>query len=355
MPRCLSSPATIVGTQQGDVLLGTPGPDVIVARGGDDLLLGRGGDDLLCGGAGEDTARGGPGSDRLAGGAGGDDLTGGPGADTCLSGGVNSGCEAPQYYVSLGDSLAQGVQPDEDGHAGLTNEGYVDALFADLRDRVPGLRLMKLGCPGETTESMVDGASSLCPYPQGSQLAEAASFLDTHPGMVALVTIDVGANDLLDCAVTADPVCVEEGLSTVAELLPEILAQLRAGGGPSVPVLGMNYYDPVLAAWLLGPDWQDLAEQSVEATVALNETLEAAYQEVAAPVADVETAFSTTDFTSTAQLPGFGTVPLNVARICQWTWMCAPAPVGPDVHANAEGYEVVAGAFEAVLPLDLVA
>jgi hypothetical protein len=56
--------------------------------------------------------------------------------------------------------------------------------------------------------------------------------------------------------------------------------------------------------------------------------------------------FSTADFTDTAVLPGVGTVPLNVARICTWTWMCAPAPVGPNIHANAAGYRVIAAAFE---------
>jgi hypothetical protein len=45
-------------------------------------------------------------------------------------------------------------------------------------------------------------------------------------------------------------------------------------------------------------------------------------------------------------LPGVGTVPLNVARICEWTWMCAPSPVGPNIHANATGYRHIAAAFE---------
>ncbi len=50
-----------------------------------------------------------------------------------------------------------------------------------------------------------------------------------------------------------------------------------------------------------------------------------------------------------ATLPGAGTVPLNVARICQWTWMCAPPPVGPNIHANAAGYQVIAAAFQQVI------
>ncbi len=67
------------------------------------------------------------------------------------------------------------------------------------------------------------------------------------------------------------------------------------------------------------------------------------------PVADVQAAFSTTDFADTATLPGIGTVPLNVARICTWTWMCAPAPIGPNIHANSAGYQVIAVAFQQVI------
>jgi hypothetical protein len=60
-------------------------------------------------------------------------------------------------------------------------------------------------------------------------------------------------------------------------------------------------------------------------------------------------AFSTTDFATMVPLPPFGPVPLNVARLCQWTWVCAPAPLGPDNHANAAGYYAIAEAFAAVL------
>ena len=57
-------------------------------------------------------------------------------------------------------------------------------------------------------------------------------------------------------------------------------------------------------------------------------------------VADVETAFSTLAFEPTVPLPGHGDVPLNVARICQWTTMCTKL----DFHANPA---------ERVLPLNL--
>ena len=37
-----------------------------------------------------------------------------------------------------------------------------------------------------------------------------------------------------------------------------------------------------------------------------------------------------------------GDVPVNVALVCQWTWMCAPPPQGPNVHTNPSGAFVIA-------------
>jgi len=63
----------------------------------------------------------------------------------------------------------------------------------------------------------------------------------------------------------------------------------------------------------------------------------------------VQAAFSATDFADTATLPGVGTVPLNAARICECTWMCAPSPIRPNIHANSTGYQVIAVAFRQVI------
>jgi len=111
----------------------------------------------------------------------------------------------------------------------------------------------------------------------------------------------------------------------------------------------MNYYDPFLADYMTGSAGQAVATQSVNLDVSFNSLLGASFGSFGIPVADVQTAFSTTDFTDTATLPGVGTVPLNVARICEWTWMCAPSPVGPDIHANQVGYQVIAVAFQQVI------
>ena len=103
------------------------------------------------------------------------------------------------YYVSLGDSLAQGYQPtggpfSADSPPGY-NHGYADELFKLVRERYTQLREVKLGCGGATTMSMRFG--DFCSYEHGTQVAEAVAFLQEHTGDVAFVTIDIGANDLL--------------------------------------------------------------------------------------------------------------------------------------------------------------
>ncbi|MGH3208296.1 MAG: hypothetical protein ACRDNO_11090 [Trebonia sp.] len=60
---------------------------------------------------------------------------------------------ATTYYLALGDSLSRGVQPDATGASVETARGYPDLVYARLRHGHPGLRLVQLGCPGETTET----------------------------------------------------------------------------------------------------------------------------------------------------------------------------------------------------------
>jgi lysophospholipase L1-like esterase len=256
---------------------------------------------------------------------------------------------AERYYLSLGDSLAAGYQPIDPTDS--LHQSYADQLVTALQAKHPhlSLTLKKLGCYGETTATMITGG--LCPYPYGSQLAEAVVFLRLHRGAVALVTIDIGANDE-DCPITVplDWRCIGHGLRAIKRDLPTILTTLREAAGPEVPIVGMNYYAPFLALWLQGESGRVDAIANLPAFLLFNETLEQIYKTHGLPVADVESAFSTTDFSTTVLTPDLGPIPLNVARICQWTWMCAPPPLGPDIHANAEGYGVIAGAFVKVLP-----
>lgn len=254
---------------------------------------------------------------------------------------------AKPYYVSLGDSLAAGVQPIGDpADLYRTDAGYAEQLLAIARRDSPKLALIKLGCPGETTATMIAGG--ICPYPHGSQLDEAIAFLHAHRSKVAFITIDIGANDF-PCQ---EAQCIPAGVTSISTNLPSILAALRNAAGPDVPIVGMTIYNPILAAWLLGPDGQAYARLSATQLMGpVNGLLRGLFQAAGVGVADIETAFSSNDFDTLVELPGVGTVPLNVARICAWTWVCAPPPLGPDNHPNAAGYGAIAGAFAFTLGL----
>ena len=262
----------------------------------------------------------------------------------CGSSSSSTSSARTTYYVSVGDSLSVGTQPNSSGQSVRTNQGYADQLYNSLRSSRPGLQLVKLGCPGETTETMTQGGK--CQYAQGSQMGAATAFLRAHQGSVAFLTIDMGANDVDSCAPggNVDVNCVLTGFKRIQNQLPAILQQLRAAGGPQLPIVGMNLYDPFLAQYLNGPGGQTVATASVSFADQLNGDFASIYRAAGDPMADVAAAFSTDDRTPT-DLAGHGTVPTNVARICQWTWMCTPKPVGPNIHANATGYQMIAAAF----------
>lgn len=249
---------------------------------------------------------------------------------------------APAYYLALGDSLSRGVQPNPaTGVLVETNQGYVDGLYKHLRLRRPGLRLAKLGCSGETTATMIVGGT--CEYPLVSQLEQAVDFLETN--RVALVTLSIGGDNILHCLTLQeiDQTCVTNGIGLAAANLPYILARLRAAAGPGVPIVAMNYYDPFLGLWIFGPAGKALADQSLEITKFFNQLLGGIYAQAQVPVADVARAFRITNTT-----PVFN-VPLNVLVTLAWTWMGLPPPKGPDIHPNAIGYAVTAGAFVQVM------
>lgn len=246
----------------------------------------------------------------------------------------------PSYYLALGDSLAIGEQPSANGLV-PTNHGYVDDLYAALRLIKPGLQLVKLGCSGETFQTMISGG--VCNYAAGSQLNAAVEFLETHN--VALVTLDIGANDVDTCVdistLQVNEDCVTTGIGNVGTYLPQILTALRGAAKRGTPIFAMNYYDPFLAAWTLGASGQALAQGSLTATASFNTALQTAYQAFDVPVADVAKAYHITDFTPVPVI----NLPLNVFLEVTWTWAGAPAPLGPDPHPNAGGYAVIADAF----------
>jgi lysophospholipase L1-like esterase len=108
-------------------------------------------------------------------------------------------------------------------------------------------------------------------------------------------------------------------------------------------IVATNYYDPFLAAWKLVPlpNGQTLANTSLKAATELNEVIESVSQAYHIPAADVAEAFHISNFTPLPEV----NLPLNVFLTLTCTWMGAPAPFGPNIHPNAAGYAVIAGAF----------
>ncbi len=249
----------------------------------------------------------------------------------------------PVSYLALGDSLAVGYQPNR----GQTTGGYVDDLWRRIRQGMPALSLRNVGCAGETSRSLITGEHSPCHYAAGSQLDAALSFLLAHPGEVAFITIDVGANDLLNHCLGSDLLirkpCTVGLVPKLQTRLTEIVDAL-ATAAPGVPIVAMRYYNPFLGLWGLIRGGRALAHADQHAWTVFNGALASAYAGAGATVADVAATFRIDDFTPAVVVPGRGRVPVNVALSCRWTWFCSPRFAG-DPHANRVGYRKIARTF----------
>jgi lysophospholipase L1-like esterase len=273
----------------------------------------------------------------------------------------------PKYYVALGDSLSVGVQPNSTGISVETQHGYTNQLFAAKRRSIPGLRLIALGCGGEDTASMLGtGPKTHCQYSgdhrlgysthrKGSQIGAAEKFLRAHRGQVAFVTIDIGGNDVDGCATggKVDVACLNAGIASIKKNIPKISKRLRAAAGRGVTIVGMTLYDPFLYLHFdPNPSTHGLAQTSVALARQVNKEITDGHKNNGVTkVADVFTAFRTADTTPVTYSGPITNnqpqqVPRNVERICKYTWMCVPRPVGPNIHANTAGYGVIANTFK---------
>jgi hypothetical protein len=201
-----------------------------------------------------------------------------------------------------------------------TRQGYADQLYAYLRRGDPGLRLVKLGCPGETTSTMIRGG--ICSYPDGSQLAAAARFLRARRGRVSLITIDIGANDPSSCVTRSGfggvASCLAASFPATLANLGKIMTALRAADGGKVRIIGMSYYVPALAEWRNGLLGEAVARFSEGIVVGYDRLLTGIYQEFGARVADVFGAFHSADFSGHVAVPP--TVPWH-STTCRVCWL----------------------------------
>ncbi len=260
-------------------------------------------------------------------------------------------------YVSLGDSVAAGtIQPRP-----FTGKGYTDVLFRRVGEELGLAQHVSFACPGDDTQEMLDGTGSFCFDTGFSQLDAALAFFATEaaPGVTyadvtGLITLTIGANDILACDF-ADPeveTCVATQLGQIGTNLPTILAALQAAA-PGVPIVAMNYYSPNLAWWITGAEGQALAAASNDVAAAGNGVLEDVYEAFGVVVVDVERWFRTFDERGTD-------FPLNVRHICRYTGMCERLDKGvytlsdydpvtegfqTDIHPNNRGYKRIAAAY----------
>lgn len=265
------------------------------------------------------------------------------------SGRASASQSDPPYYVAVGASESVGWQPSLTHPYGQrTDTGYTDDLLRAEQGRWNGLQLVSFGCPGDTTSRAFYGHDR-CHPTSGSQLGDALSFLHLHPSVV-LVTIDLGYNNLLPCLrhqVVNEP-CVSSALSQIHQQLSQIVSALRAAGSVTMRLIGVGHNDPFLGDYLEGSAGQTFVSQTLDVFSRFNDTLHSVYGEAGVPMADVAAAYDTND-TEPTSLGALGSVPMDVARICELTWMCRRSPLRPNIHPNDAGYEVIADAIGAAI------
>ena len=229
-----------------------------------------------------------------------------------------------KYYLALGDSLAYGFQPDLD-----FNDGYADDFYANLKTHGT-TSLANMGCPGETSTTMIKGGCKFSVLRKyfylGPQLSAAVKYLKNRPGLVSPVTLDMGANDLLpdintsNCTISSnfsnDLATLDANLT--GTILPQLQSAMTVNGHVTGDLILMNYYDP----------YQNICPNTVPYIQTINSHL-ASDMHGFGSIVDVFTAF------------GGSGVPNH--NICTYTWMCS---IFTDIHATTKGYSVIATTFE---------
>ena len=240
------------------------------------------------------------------------------------------------YYLSLGDSWAEGYQPGSLNGV-ETLHGYSNRVVTDLAPK-RRLTLENFGCGGVTSQQLIGAAG--CPtghqaingyvYSTTSQLGSALNFIKVHFGHIGLISIAIGGNDF------------DQGmsLSTTTSNIATIAGDLRRAVGPSVPIVGLGFDDPVLSSWLSGPSGQTSAQSSVSYYMGtINPALSQAYATSNVAFVDIGKAFGTyVPLNQMVSFDPYGQIPYAVAQICALTWSCQ----GGDEHPNVAGYSLMA-------------
>jgi lysophospholipase L1-like esterase len=262
-----------------------------------------------------------------------------------------------QYYVSLGDSYATGFQPSVVHQAAGTRNGFAYQVPRLAKPRGYRFKLVNFGCGGETTVSLLERTASCAgPAPGGpdyagsTQIAAAERFLRRHRGKVGLITVSIGGNDVTMCVRDPNTIpCVAAALDAIKANVTTIAERLRKAAGRKVPIVGTTYPDVILGLWVGQNPNQDLANVSIAAfRDFINPTLKKAYEAAGGKFVDVTAAsgaYGPLDQTTT-RLAAYGTIPLPVAKVCEYTYYCEYR----DIHARTSGYGLIAKLIVKTLP-----
>jgi len=280
-------------------------------------------------------------------------------------------------YLALGDSLAYGYH-----HAQFYEEletkgfvepstfeqGYVNDFAAALKLVNPSLKVIDDGCPGETSETFINGAtpyptSAYCaggktgsPFPKvflhnsypGTQLEAALTTLKANPN-VSPITLDIGANDALqflehECGFPKEDKCGEAQFAAlyakVGVNVGHILSELHKAA-PNAQIVLVGIYDPYPTVLPSPGADRDLA--------ALDSVLAGEAAKVPdTSFANPEPLFNPSLITGKAEST-------DLPTICALTAMCPGGTFNPlspkaDIHPTTLGYAVMAG----VLGLDFL-
>jgi len=235
-----------------------------------------------------------------------------------------SGSQSSPLYLALGDSLAAGVGASEPAQT-----GYVGLVFDALQTEPASpygegeLTLLNLGDPGETTTSMLASGGQM-----EKALVEIESLKDDGiaGNEVAVITIDIGANDFIPL-ILGDSPCLPNplaeacqqaaasALTTFRSNFADIMRRLRAAAGPEVEIVAVGLYNPLSGT---GGPFDAVGDAAVEL---FNSTVAeaAAEPDIQARLADV--------------------FPLFQDRGSELTHV---AEVPPDVHPNDGGHYLMA-------------
>jgi plastocyanin len=162
--ECDGKAATIIGTNNGEVIRGTNGDDVIVARGGNDRIFAKGGNDTICAGNGYDFVNAGSGDDVVFGEAGKDYIKAGSGQDT-----IHGGNGGDVVKAGSGDDVVFGG----DGRDFINGQGGNDSLLGQ------GGRNVLVGGWGKDICSVGDGGRKYqCEFETSTMIVEKQTIPD---------------------------------------------------------------------------------------------------------------------------------------------------------------------------------